>query len=201
MSRATAHQPEREDAYTHGGGVPVVFVDENPGIVLADSEGPTAALSYWRSVLSPAGAGSVLALWRRDHQTELWTDNRALADLIGHTFLRHWPVLTEHLQTLPRPRAARFTTDCDRGYRLRADTVEGAGTLAAEWSAWKRAVRRPEHQHAGVALDDRPLTVSSVIALCDAASITLNGQRLPGEVDRKVGPTFVALAESWSPVS
>jgi hypothetical protein len=149
----------------------------------------------------------VLALWRRDHPAQLWTDNPALADLVGlvglvgRTFLRHWPVLSAHLRTLPQPRPARFTSDCDRSYRLRADTVEGASTLTAQWSAWQLPVRRPEHQHTDVTLQGRPLTASSVIAYCDPATITLNDHQLPGGANPDAGPTFVVLAESWSAVS
>jgi hypothetical protein len=181
-------------------GVPVVFVDENPGVVLADASGPSAALSYWRSLLSPAGAGSVLALWRREQPPEPWTDNPALADLIARTFLRHWPVLGPSLHVVPDAKAARFEVDCDGScrYRLQASTAEGMQTLLADWLQWQPGVRRPDHQHPGVELDGCALTVSSVVAFCDSATVVLDGRPLPGRVDQQSGPTFVALAESWT---
>jgi hypothetical protein len=196
-----AHRQEREQQGQghEGAGEPVVFADENPGVVLADPAGPTAALSYWRSQLSPAGTGSVLALWQRQQPAELWTDNPALAELITRTFLRHWSVLGPSLDVPPDLQAARFQVDCDgRHYRLHAQTAGGSRTLLADWRDWQPARRRPEHQHPGVELDGRPLTVSSVIAFCDTATITLDGHRLPGEVQQQAGPTFVALAERWT---
>jgi len=46
----------------------VLFCDENPGMVLyvPGADAPSVAVSFWRSILSPVGAGHVLALWRAD---------------------------------------------------------------------------------------------------------------------------------------
>ncbi len=48
--------------------VGVLFCDENPGLTLyMPGDGtPSAAVSFWRSALSPVGTGHVLALWRRN---------------------------------------------------------------------------------------------------------------------------------------
>jgi hypothetical protein len=192
------HRQDHDD--TADAAAPAVFVDENPGIVLVDPYGPTTALSYWRSLLSPAGTGSVLALWQRQRPVELWTDNPALAELIARTFLRHWAVLGPSLRTPLDPQAARFQVDCDgrHRYRLQARTADTSRTLLAHWLNWQPARRQPEHQHPGVEHGIRPLTISSVIALCDTATIVIDGRPLGGSVDQQAGPTFIALAESWT---
>jgi len=46
--------------------------------------------------------------------------------------------------------------------------------------------------------ENHPLTVSSVIAFCDSATAVVDGRPLAGSVDQQAGPTFIALAESWT---
>jgi hypothetical protein len=95
--------------------------------------------------------------------------------------------------------SARFEIDCDGGRCYRVDVVVGRCTIVAAWSRWEPARRRRAHGHPGVEFDGRPLTVSGVVARCAQATVTLDGEELPGRVNQSASPTFVALAESWTP--
>jgi hypothetical protein len=182
-----------------GNAARVVFVDENPGVVLLDEAGhPTAAAHLWRSHFSPAGAGHVLAVWRTGAPLLVFTDNEPLAQLVVATFFRHWPVLGEHLDGavfVP----ARLAVTIDGGRLLRATATSPEHDALAEWRAWG-VPEHHRHQHAGIDHAGQPLTVNAVIVFCDDVRLVINGRTVAGrpEPDPARGRPFVSLAETWS---
>lgn len=194
---------------THG-DVEALFCDENPGMTLyaPGSAAPLAGVSFWRSTLSPLGAGHVLALWLADGPgaaiVHVHADNRALGHAVFETFLRHWPPF----DTLPVPEAevreARFAAEVD-GHRLYRVSCMGADLeILAEWRGLRPARRHPAHSHPGIAYGGTGLAVEHVMCYCDAATIQVDGSPLNG-VPRHDGAegtsAYVTLCETWYPVS
>jgi hypothetical protein len=182
-----------------GGEEHVVFVGENPGLVLVDRGGrPAAAAHLWRSALSPAGAGHVLAVWRAGDAPLVFTDNGPLARLVAATFFSRWAVLGEHIggaAFVP----ARLAVTIDGGRLLRATATGPGHDALAEWRSWGEPERH-RHQHEGVEHDGRPMTVEAVIAFCGGAHLAIDGRSVDGrpEADPARGRPFVSLAETWS---
>jgi hypothetical protein len=177
----------------------IVFVDENPGLVLLDGAGdPVAAAHLWRSALSPAGAGHVLAAWRSGFAPLVFTDNAPLARLVVATFFSRWPVLGEHVEDADFV-PARIAVAIDGGRLLRAAATSPEHDALAEWRSWGEPERH-RHEHEGIEHDGRTMTVDAVISFCDEARLVVDGLQVDGrpEPDPGRGRPFVSLAETWS---
>ncbi|HLG78713.1 MAG TPA: hypothetical protein VKX46_20030 [Ktedonobacteraceae bacterium] len=185
-----------------------IFCNENPlSILYAEAAGtPIAAVTFWRSFLSPVGSGHVLAVWRAQESgtgsVDLFTDHQELGKLIFTTFLHHWPPFHQERLSDVALQEAHFTVEADlpRLYRV-ACTAAGIDLLA-EWRAVRSVSRHEAHTHADVRYNDVLLAVENTVGFCDQARILVNGQPLAGQmcygVDSWESSAYVTLCETWS---
>lgn len=188
-----------------------IFCNENPlSILYAEVAGtpstPIAAVTFWRSFLSPVGSGHVLALWRAQGSgtgsVELFTDRQELGRLIVATFIRHWPLF--HQEALPEIalQEAHFTVEADLPRLYRVTCTASGIDLLAEWRALRSVERHQAHTHADVRHNDVLLAVENTVGFCDQASILVNGQPLAGQVRHNMddweSSAYVTLCETWS---
>ncbi len=188
--------------------VDVLFCDENPGLALylPGDDMPSAAISFWRSALSPVGAGHVLALWRRNEggvgeaAVQAYADNRALGRAVLDTFIRHWPPFDTVMTRGAEAREARFSVEVDARRFYRVACTGADLDLTAEWRDLRPARRYPAHMHAGVGYDGVALIVENVVCYCESAAARIDGTPVEGESrPESSGGTsaYVTLCETW----
>jgi hypothetical protein len=192
--------------------VDVLFCDENPGLTLylPGDDMPSAAVSFWRSALSPVGAGHVLVLWRRnlggvgEATVQAYADNRALGRAVLDTFIRHWPPFDTAMARGVEVRASRFSVEVDARRFYRVACVGTDIDLAAEWRDLRLARRYPAHTHAGVSYDGAALIVEDVVCYCESVAVRIDGAPVAGESRPESGggmSAYVTLCETWYPAT
>ncbi len=190
---------------------PVVFAGENPLILLYRPGGDdaVAVASYWRCVYAPEGEGEALVIWvdpKVSGQGErapvgIYTDNAAMARMVWEKFNRHFAPLQNRGIEDGTPQTARFVQAAE-GRRLhRVMCSAGPSTIELRWEDAFDAfqtVANPEVAGQG-------WEVSNVVLPCAKASISVDGERVPGEVHHPEGDyqssAFLAFCESWVSLS
>lgn len=186
----------------------VEWSGENPGISLkADPAGPfTTLASFFRVILSPHGRGHALMLARAPGvagpQNLVLTDNEPLARWLVANYLRHfaaWKNLPA-LDGLRYVKADQVSSSGDPASSY-SETVRGADlNVALTWSGLGEPfcfTHPPENSATGVHW------MPSLFIGCADASITVNGERLPGHpvprvvAGRPISTAMLAFAETW----
>lgn len=181
----------------------VVFCGENPGITLYAEGEIVAAASYWRSVYSPVGEGSVLLL-RLDAEgtVAIYSDNPALARYVTDEFTQHFGEYKGRGFTEAVPVAARFVQDSD-SRRYHRVVCYAERTIELVWHEPLAYQLLIMPGFTGGRAGDKKYDVSSVICPTRSATITIDGQAVAGEVrhnpDEATFPTtaFLAFNEAW----
>ncbi|HET6949418.1 MAG TPA: hypothetical protein VFI47_03525 [Acidimicrobiales bacterium] len=173
----------------------LVVVGANPGLQLFDGDAVTAYASTWRVDWSPLGRGTALILWR-DGAVHVYGADPELATWLEREFVRFFP----EVAGLPWPDPVVVRTPV----RLENDLATGMTARAHGVRVHMSDVldRRT------FATDDFPLgevthSLSLVLAPCGAGTITVDGYRVPGEIqrggtpDRPGSSAFTTEAEVW----
>ncbi len=187
----------------------VEWSGENPGISLKlDPAGPfTAMTSFFRVILSPHGRGHALVLARQPGQSGagnvVLTDNEPLARWLVANYLSHfgaWRGLP-CLQGLRYAKAEALPPSGDPAGPSYTETMQGDGlTVALTWSGLGAPfcfAHPPENSATGAHW------MPSLFVGCDAASITVNGEALPGQpvprmvAGHPISTAMLAFAETW----
>lgn len=184
---------------------PILFCGENPIATLYDAEGKRAAVvSYWRCTYSQHGAGNVLIVWsgvKAYPISGIYTDNMPLAAMLLITLTQHFPEFRNiPVMTLPRVKA-RCQLRSDGRERYLVECAIPKGELRIEWADLldHKQIIWPQFPAGAQRFD-----LTTVICPCREATITLNGQRLPGTIKlsesdgQPSSSAFLALAETWA---
>jgi hypothetical protein len=190
----------------------VEWSGENPGISLKETpDGPfTTLASFFRVVLSPYGRGHALVLLMSpqdgnpagDQVNVCLTDNEPLARWLVSDFVSHFGAW----RGLPGLNALQYRQldsvsaagDATTAY---AETVQ-AGDLEVrlEWSGLGRPfcfALAPEQSATG------RHHMPTVFVGCDAATVTVNGERRPGSpvpreiAGHRISTAMLAFSETW----
>ena len=186
----------------------VLIAGENHIVRLqSEADGSDAALvNHFRLRLSPHGPGHAVFVLADpnapDPRNACYTDNPALANWLLDWYLRGSPLYRNlrGLVDLPIVTAGGFTF-VDELPRRWTETVR-AGEVTV-WAVWSD-LATPFHVERLAQPDEQDaMDVFSVLLSASDASLSIDGQRIPGVVfPRQVGSqpitsAFLAFAESW----
>lgn len=191
--------------------MPVVFSGENPGLTLfkPGTEERVAAVSYWRCVYSAHGEGNAMLVWTDKTASGLgdnaphaiYTDNPGVARLVAGRFTQHFGGFTDLGFGTMEPTFARFFQESDSRWYHRVVANHGGGVVALEWSDvldYQQTLRQ-DFELGGTKWD-----LMTVICPCKSASVTVNNQRVDGEVRTRTNSQgapgsscFLAFSETW----
>ncbi|HET8631012.1 MAG TPA: hypothetical protein VFL91_26630 [Thermomicrobiales bacterium] len=186
---------------------PVIFTGENPGLTLhAPGENrAVAAASYWRCTYSEAGEGNALIIWYAGAggtpTRAIYADNAALGRFVTDTLTQHFGDFKGHGFADIAPTPARFFQESDsRRYHRVACHADGRIIELV----WRDVLDRQQVIGSQRVIGPRSFELATVICPCSAASITVDGRAIPGEVrvrtddgGRPGSSAFLAFAESW----
>ncbi|MGG5819990.1 hypothetical protein [Falsiroseomonas sp. HW251] len=190
----------------------VEWSGENPGISLKETpDGPfTTLASFFRVVLSPHGRGHALVLMQSPQDATpgagranlCITDNEPLARWLVSDFVSHfgaWRGLPG-LQALQYRHLDSVASDGDAIARYAETVSAGELTVRLEWSGLGKPfcfalppARSATGRH----------HMPSLFVGCDAAAVTVNGQRRPGMpvpreiAGHRISTAMLAFSETW----
>lgn len=168
----------------------------NPGVRLYDGDKVTAFASVWTVDWSEHGPGRAIVLWHNDSVRVLGTD-AALAGWLESHFVRHFPEAEGLTWPAPEPEVTDVEVDLDPGGRLIARAADIEIRLCG-------VLCRRAFTTADFPLDGVAHSLQLLLAPVSEATITVGGQRLPGEprfsgtMERPGSSAFLATAEVWS---
>lgn len=174
----------------------VILSGANPGVRLTDGDEVTAFASVWTVDWSVRGAGAALVLWHGDRVRAVGSDP-ALAEWLAQYFVRHFPEVDGLPWPAPEVEAAPVSVDLDLAAGL---TARAAGIEVT----MSEVLGRRTFTTDSFALDGVPHSLQLLLAPVADAAITVDGQRVPGEVTvggtelRPSSSAFLATAEVWS---
>ena len=187
----------------------VEWSGENPGISLkTDPDGPfTSLASFFRVVLSPHGRGHALVLLQSPQDGNApgnlcLTDNEPLARYLVAGFVAQfgaWRGLPG-LAGLRYRKLDRVTTEGDPGSSYAEVVQAGDLTVKLSWAGLGAPfcfALRPEQSATG------QHHMPSLFVGCDRASISVNGQALPGQpvprevAGHRISTAMLAFSETW----
>ncbi|MBK1660262.1 hypothetical protein [Paracraurococcus ruber] len=190
----------------------VEWSGENPGISLKEApDGPfTTLASFFRVVLSPHGRGHALVLLLSpqsanpptDSANICLTDNEPLARWLVANYVSHfgaWRGLPG-LAALQYRRLDSVSTEGDAITRYAEIVWAGDLEVRLEWSGLGRPfcfALAPEQSATG------RHHMPSLFVGCDAASVTVSGQRRPGApipreiAGHRISTAMLAFSETW----
>ncbi len=186
----------------------VLIAGENHVLRLrSDPRGPDAALvNHFRLRLSPHGPGHAVFVLAdsnaADPRNACYTDNPALATWLLDWYLRGSPLYRElkGLIDLPIITAGGFTCIDELPSCWTETFKAGDVTVRAVW----KDLATPFHvERLAQGGEPDAMDVFSVLMSASDASLSINGQQIPGVVfSRQVGSqpitsAFLAFAESW----
>jgi len=186
----------------------VLIAGENHVLRLrSDPEGPDAALvNHFRLRLSPHGPGHAVFVLAdsnaADPRNACYTDNPVLATWLLDWYLRGSPLYRdlEALVDLPIVTAGGFTFVDELPRRWTETVRAGDVTVRAVW----KDLATPFHvERFGQPRQENAMDVFSVLQSASHASLSINGQQIPGVVfprqvgDQTITSAFLAFAESW----
>lgn len=173
----------------------VVLVGANPGLLLRKDGAAAAFASVWQVDWSPFGRGPALVLCRAG-STQVYGPDERLCRWLVDDFTRHFPEAADiggELEYLNTP--VEIDIDLERGMRATTASV----VVALSQPLDRRTFRAERIELAGTAYE-----LSNVFVPCAMGTISIDGERLPGEPTRSEdagGPgssAFLAVAEVWS---
>lgn len=188
----------------------IVISGENPSLTLykPGTDQIIAKVSYWKSVFSEAGDGNATLIWVDPEASGLgdaaphaiYTDNPAVARLVTDRFTLHFGGWAELGFATMEPTMARFFQEGDgRLYHRVVSICEGAVVELVWWDIIEQQLlQRPNFE-----LGPDRWDLATVICPCKSALITVNNQRIEGEVKVKEGDerlessAFLAFSETW----
>lgn len=188
----------------------IIFSGENPGLTLykPGTDEVVAKVSYWRCVYSAEGDGNATLIWVDPAASGLgdaaphaiFTDNPGVARIVADRFTRHFsgwgPLGFESVE----PTFARFFQEGDGRWYHRV--VSNSGDTVVElvwWDIFDYQLIQDVDRAVGPTRWD----LATVICPCKSASITINNQRVEGEVrwssdgERPQSSAFLAFSETW----
>ncbi len=186
----------------------VLIAGENHIVRLqSEADGSDAALvNHFRLRLSPHGPGHAVFVLADpiapDPRNACYTDNPALANWLLDWYLRGSPLYRNlrGLVDLPIVTAGGFTFVDELPRRWTETVRAGEVTVRAVWND----LATPFHVERLAQPDEQDaMDVFSVLLSASDASLSIDGQRIPGVVfPRQVGSqpitsAFLAFAESW----
>jgi hypothetical protein len=174
----------------------IILSGANPGVRLYDGETVTAFASVWAVDWSQHGAGTALVLWH-DDRVRVFGADAELAGWLESYFVRHFPEVEGLTWPEPEPEVIDVVVDLDHGGKVTARAADVEVTMCGV------LCRRT------FVTDDFPLDgvahgLQLLLAPLSEGSISVGGQRLPGEVrvggtmERPTSSAFLATAEVWS---
>ncbi len=190
----------------------VEWSGENPGISLKETpDGPfTTLASFFRVVLSPHGRGHALVLMLSPQEAApaagranlCLTDNEPLARWLVSGYVAHFGAW----RALPGLRGLAYrgldsVTSGGNAISRYSETVRaGDLTVVLEWSGLGKPfcfALPPEHSATG------RHHMPSLFVGCEAATVTVNGQRRPGMAvprdiaGHRISTAMLAFSETW----
>lgn len=186
----------------------VLIAGENHIVRLrSGADGSDAALvNHFRLRLSPHGPGHAVFVLAdpnaADPRNACYTDNPALANWLLDWYLRRSPLYRDliGLVDLPIVTAGGFTCVDELPRRWTETVRAGDVTVRAVW----KDLATPFHvERLAQPAEQDAMDVFSVLMSASDASLSIDGQRIPGVVfPRQVGSqpitsAFLAFAESW----
>jgi hypothetical protein len=174
----------------------VILAGSNPGVRLTDGDVVTAFASVWTVDWSVRGAGTALVLWHDDRVRAVSADPGLAGWLAGY-FVRHFPEVDGLPWPEPAVETAPVSVDMDLTTGL---TARGAGIEVT----MSEVLGRRTFATDSFALDGVPHSLQLLLAPVAYASVTVDGQAVPGQVTvggtelRPSSSAFLATAEVWS---
>ncbi len=187
----------------------VEWSGENPGISLkTDPDGAfTSLASFFRVVLSPHGRGHALVLLQSPQEADApgnvcLTDNEPLARYLVAEFVAKFGAW----RGLPGLAGLRYrkldgvTTEGDAGSTYSEVVKAGDMTVKLTWAGLGKPfcfALRPENSATG------QHHMPSLFVGCETATITVNGQALPGKpiprevAGQRISTAMLAFSETW----
>lgn len=174
----------------------IILSGANPGVRLYDGDTVTAFASVWTVDWSPHGAGTALVLWHDDKVRVLGAD----ADLAGWLesyFVRHFPEAEGLVWPAAEPEVTEVVVDLDHGGKVTARAADVEVTMCG-------VLCRRTFVTDAFPLDGVGHSLQLLLAPLSEATISVGGQRLPGELrfdgtmERPASSAFLATAEVWS---
>jgi hypothetical protein len=186
---------------------PVIFAGENHMINLfaVGGEEPIASASLWRCTYSAHGEGFAFFFWHTADQTgaeslppaAIYADNAAMACMVRDRFNQYFAGFGERGIASVAPQPARFQQLGEGRRRHRIVCSAATHTIELCWREVFDAALEIFYNTSG----PDPYDVSAVICSCAAASITIDGTVLRGEVRAPAGASrssaFLAFSETW----
>ncbi len=190
----------------------VYVTGENPGIRLLDKEGGKVltAVSYWRIIWSPVGAGHVCFVTTGDGKSPddlrtAFVDSRKLYDFLSQqimgtfdTSIKERP-FTVVQSEFSDPGQGTFSESGDSMMERRVKFHSEKYTAVLIW----RDFYEPFQLDTPVGGGRNPFGVTSLFIPAKSADVILNGKKAAGNVyPQKRGPVqsssaFLAFSESW----
>ena len=190
----------------------VYVTGENPGIHLLDKEGGKVltAVSYWRIIWSPVGAGHICFVTTGDGKSPdnlriAFVDNPKLNDFLSQQVLGTFdasiaerPFTVVHSK-FTDPGQGTFTNSGDTMTERRVTFTSNKYKVALVW----RDFYEPFQLDTPVGGGRNPFGVTSLFIPAKSADVTINGKKALGNVyPQKRGPVqsssaFLAFSESW----
>ena len=190
---------------------PVLFCGENPCITLyaPATDRVVAVVSYWHCTYSPLGSGHALIFWHNQSpetpplpiSSTVFTDNPPLARMLVDTLTQYFPEFHDiPVASLPHL-AAQCQHHSDGLQRYTVTCSASQGSLLLEWAGML------DHKHLNwprFPAGPQTYDLTTVICPCRHATIVVDGQAIPGEVQtaevdgRPVSSAFLAFAETWT---
>ena len=190
----------------------VYVTGENPGIRLLDKEGGKVltAVSYWRIIWSPVGAGHICFVTTGDGKSPAdlrlaFVDNPKLHEFLSRQILGTFDTaISERPFTMVRakfndPGQGTFSDSGDTMTERRVTFKSAKYTAALVW----RDFYEPFQLDTPVGGARNPFGVTSLFIPAKSAEVIINGKKSPGNVfPQKRGPVqsssaFLAFSESW----
>lgn len=191
--------------------MPVIFSGENSGLTLfkPGTDDRVAAVSYWRCVYSAYGEGNAMLIWVDKDVSGLgelaphaiYTDNPGVAKLVAGRFTQHFDNFRDLGFGTMEPTPARFFQESDSRWYHRVVANHGSGIVELEWSGvkdYQQTLRQ------GFELGGTTWDLMTVICPCDSASLTVNNQKVAGDVHTRTrsngalgSSCFLAFSETW----
>jgi hypothetical protein len=174
----------------------IILSGANPGVRLYDGDTVTAFASVWTVDWSVHGAGTALVLWH-DNRVRVLGADPDLAGWLESYFVRHFPEADGLTWPAPTPEVTEVVVDLDHGGRLIARAADVEIRLCGVLC--RRAFVTDDFP-----LDGVPHGLQLLLAPVSEATISVGGQRLPGELqfsgtmERPSSSAFLATAEVWS---
>jgi hypothetical protein len=190
----------------------VYVTGENPGIRLLDKEGGKVitAVSYWRIIWSPAGAGHVCFVTTGDGKSPddlrvAFVDNRKLHDFLTQQIMGNFDTsyserpFTVVQATFSDLGQGTFNDAGDTMTERRVTFNSDKYTVALVW----RDFYEPFQLDTPVGGGRNPFGITSLFIPAKSADVIINGKKAAGNVyPQKRGPVqsssaFLAFSESW----